>query len=313
MEMHQVRYFLAASKRLNFTKAAEECGVSAPSLIRGIKLLELEFGGPLFNRERSATHLSELGRIALPHLEQVHQQSLDAKRKAQEFLSLKDATLKLGIMCTVTPSQFVPLVTGFRQGYPNVVLQIIDDNARRLESTLLAGELEAAIYCLPGRPPHERTHVMPLFKEQMVIAISSGHFLSSKNRIKAADLNGEPYLDRINCEFTGYADEVFAERAIEGPTVYQSERDDWILAMIAAGMGYGFMPRSTADYPGVVFRPIVEPEFWRTVNLVTVRGRRHSPVIGALVREVMRAKWQGQKALTLQDTERRDGLDEAAD
>lgn len=300
MEMHQVRYFLAAAKHLNFTKAAQECSVSAPSLIRAIKLLELEFGGPLFNRERSRTHLTELGRIALPHLEQVLQESLDAKRKARDYLDLKEATLKLGIMCTIAPSQFVELVTGFRERYRNVVLRIIDANARQLQTALLAGDLEAAIYCLPGETPHERTHVMPLFREQMVIAVCRSHALAMKKVIAAAHLNGEPYLDRINCEFSGYADRIFAERLIDGPTVYQSERDDWILAMVAAGMGYGFLPRSSAEYPGVVFRPLTEPEFWRTVNLVTVRGRRHSPAVGALVREVMRTKWQGQPPLALQ-------------
>ena len=300
MEMHQVRYFLAAAKHLNFTKAAQECSVSAPSLIRAIKLLELEFGGPLFNRERSRTHLTELGRIALPHLEQVLQESLDAKRKARDYLDLKEATLKLGIMCTIAPSQFVELVTGFRERYRNVILRIIDANARQLQTALLAGDLEAAIYCLPGETPHERTHVMPLFREQMVIAVCRSHALAMKKVIAAAHLNGEAYLDRINCEFSGYADRIFAERLIDGPTVYQSERDDWILAMVAAGMGYSFLPRSSAEYPGVVFRPLTEPEFWRTVNLVTVRGRRHSPAAGALVREVMRTKWQGQPPLALQ-------------
>src|SRR5262245_10289824 len=98
MEMHQVRYFLASAKHLNFTRAAQECNVSAPALLRAIKLLELEFGGPLFNRERSRTHLSELGRIALPHLEQLQQEALDAKRKARDLLNLREGTLKLGIM-----------------------------------------------------------------------------------------------------------------------------------------------------------------------------------------------------------------------
>ena len=308
MEMHQVRYFLAASRHLNFTKAAEECNVSGPSLIKAIKLLEMEFGGPLFNRERSRTHLTELGRIALPHLEQVLQESLDAKRKAHDFIHLKEATLKLGIMCTIAPSQFVELIASFRALYPNVVLQIIDANARQLQLALLAGDLEAAIYCLPGEPAHERTHVMPLFKEQMVIAVCRSHMLSRKKIIKCTDLNGEAYLDRINCEFTGYADRLFSERSIDGPTVYQSERDDWILAMIAAGMGYGFMPRSSALYPGVIYRPLTEPEFWRTVNLVTVRGRRHSPAMGALVREVVRTKWQGHQSLAADAA--RAGIDE---
>src|SRR5438874_2288146 len=45
MEMHQVRYFLATVGELNFTKAAEKCNVSQPSLTRAIKQLEGELGG----------------------------------------------------------------------------------------------------------------------------------------------------------------------------------------------------------------------------------------------------------------------------
>jgi hypothetical protein len=43
--------------------------------------------------------------------------------------------------------------------------------------------------------------------------------------------------------------------------------------------------------------PIIEPEFWREVSLVSVRGRPHSPAVGALVREAMSKKWFGAKAL----------------
>jgi DNA-binding MarR family transcriptional regulator len=44
MEMHQVRYFLALSEMLNFTKAAERCKVAQPSLTRAIQFLEIELG-----------------------------------------------------------------------------------------------------------------------------------------------------------------------------------------------------------------------------------------------------------------------------
>jgi hypothetical protein len=50
-------------------------------------------------------------------------------------------------------------------------------------------------------------------------------------------------------------------------------------------------------HPGVVVLPIVEPEFWRQVNLVSIRGRRHSPAVGAIVREAMQKKWFGQSAM----------------
>jgi hypothetical protein len=47
-------------------------------------------------------------------------------------------------------------------------------------------------------------------------------------------------------------------------------------------------------------RPLIEPEIWREVALVTVRGRPHSPTVGALVREAMRMTRIGQPALAVQ-------------
>jgi DNA-binding transcriptional LysR family regulator len=44
MEMHQVRYFLAVAKHLNFLRAADECNVAQPSLSRAIQQLEGELG-----------------------------------------------------------------------------------------------------------------------------------------------------------------------------------------------------------------------------------------------------------------------------
>jgi Bacterial regulatory helix-turn-helix protein, lysR family len=110
MEMHQIRYFLAVADELNFTRAAERCNVAQPSLTRAIKLLEDEFGGPLFHRERANTHLSELGRMVRPHLEQIAEDSLEAKRLAQEFAKLRKTKLKLGVMCTIAPNQLVELL-----------------------------------------------------------------------------------------------------------------------------------------------------------------------------------------------------------
>ena len=64
MEMHQVRYFLAVARALNFTRAAEECNVAQPSLTRAIRQLEGELGGDLFRRERPHAQMTELGLAA---------------------------------------------------------------------------------------------------------------------------------------------------------------------------------------------------------------------------------------------------------
>jgi DNA-binding transcriptional LysR family regulator len=293
MEMHQIRYFLAVCEELNFTRAAERCHVAQPSLTRAVKLLEDELGGPLFHRERANTHLTELGRMVRPHLEEVYDRAQQAKREALDFTKLKRTTLRIGIMCTIAPNQLVELLTAVQARHPGVELHIVDAAAPQLEERLVKGELEVAIYCRPNRDGDERLHRIPLFREQMMIAVAPQHRLAGQNMVRARDLDGERYVNRANCEFTGVAGPIWREHGATCSLVYRSERDDWVLAMVAAGLGFGFMPECGITHPGVVARPLIDPEFWREVNLVTVRGRPHSPAVGAFVREAMRARWPG--------------------
>ena len=93
MEMQEIRYFLAMSRTLNFTKAAEECHVSQPALTRAIRKMEDELGGLLFSREPNNTHMTELGRLIEPHLTEIMAQAGEAKQTATRFLKLEGASL----------------------------------------------------------------------------------------------------------------------------------------------------------------------------------------------------------------------------
>jgi DNA-binding transcriptional LysR family regulator len=85
MEMHQIRYFLAAARTLNFTRAAEACKVSQPSLTTAIKKLEVHLGSPLFRREGNHLHLSEFGRRMQPNLARILEQTEVAERSLRVF------------------------------------------------------------------------------------------------------------------------------------------------------------------------------------------------------------------------------------
>jgi LysR family hydrogen peroxide-inducible transcriptional activator len=300
MEMHQVRYFLALCEELNFTRAAERCHVAQPSLTRAIKQLEEELGGALFHRERANTHLSELGRTLKPYLEQVYRRAEEAKREAHEFLRLQKTPLRLGLMCTIAPTYLLDLVAAVHMRHPGIELQIIDAAATQLQEALIGGRIDVAIYALPSLETDERLHRLALYREQFKIVLDPRHRLAAQAAVRVADLGGERYLCRVNCEMGPAADAIFDAQGIAGPTVYQSERDDWILAMTAAGLGYAFMPALSVDHPGVTALPLVEPEIWREIALVTVRGRPHSPGVGALVQEAMRLPWVGKPAIALE-------------
>ena len=297
MEMHQVRYFLSLAEELNFSRAASKCNVSQPAFSRAIKALEEELGGLLFHREGRFTHLSELGQMVKPHLDHVFRESNEAKQRAKDFAGLKKMVLKLGVMTTIAPDQFIDLIAAIRTRHPEIEVQSLDANSQDLEARLLEGGIEVAIYALPGREPEERTHVIPLFREQMVMAVHPGHRLAGEPAVRVKEMNGESYIHRNHCEFAGFADGILREQGVTVKPAYWSDSDDWTLAMVAAGLGFGFLPKNSVNRIGVVALPIVEPEFWRQVNLVTVRGRPHSPAVGALVRETMRKKWFGSPAM----------------
>src|SRR6266478_8055313 len=101
MEMHQVRYVLAAVGELNFTKAADKCNVSQPSLTRAIKQLEGELGGDLFRRERPQAQLTELGHRMLPLLKQCYESALGARSLASAIKSGELGTLRLALSRTI--------------------------------------------------------------------------------------------------------------------------------------------------------------------------------------------------------------------
>lgn len=81
MELNQIRYMLALCDELNFTRAAERCGVSQPSLTNGIRSLEEALGGALFERKPSV-RLLPLGVAMRPHFETVIRELAKAERKA---------------------------------------------------------------------------------------------------------------------------------------------------------------------------------------------------------------------------------------
>jgi len=298
MELHQIRYFLAVAGELNFSRAAEKCDVSQPALSRAIIQLEEEFGGLLFHRERRLTNLSSLGRLVKPYLEQVWGDSGEALRTAKTYAGAGLRTsLNIGIMTTIAPNQFTDLIVAIRQAHPAVELQLSDANAKELEVKLVGGELDAAVCAFPGKEPDERMQVIPLFREQMMIVVHPSHRLASQPFVRVEDLDGESYIHRNHCEFAGYADGILREKGVTVSPTYFSDNEDWTLAMIAAGLGFGFMPIHSVNHEGVVAIPIVEPEFWRVVNLVTLTQETYSPALGALVQETMRKPWFGEKAI----------------
>ena len=294
MEMHQIRYFLAVSETLNFTRAAEQCNVAQPSLTRAIQKLEDELGGPLFRRERGHTGLTNLGQVLKPYFEQTLAMAEAAKREAKGFRRLTRAPLALGVMCTIGPARLVPIINRLGTKIPGLDLKLREAPGRQLLDLLLAGEIDAAVIGLPEYPA--KIHAEHLFRERYVVAFPPGHRFEAMNAVPVAEMEGENYLSRLNCEYDDHFRREVGNQTVAVNIRFQSEREDWIQAMILAGMGCSFIPEQMPLFPSLRTRILIEPEIWRAVSLATVRGRRHSPALDLLVRLVKANDWDSGAA-----------------
>ncbi len=290
MEMHQIRYFLAVAETLNFTKAAEQCNVTQPALSRAIQQLEAEVGGLLLRRERTLTHLTDLGRLMRPYLAQILRQAEEAKQQAKGFLTLDKAELRLGVLNSIGPLNFTSFLGSFHHRHPGVRLVITEGSPARLIELLHQGELEVAIMAQPVEYP-ERFDTEPLYSERFMVAFPPGHRFAALDGIRPADMHQQSYVRRLSCEYRAYIGETLKKNGATIEITYQSEREDWVQTMIMAGLGVTSMPEYSPVLPGLMTRPYVEPEIVRTVSLVTVAGRRHSPALATFVKSVNTFDW----------------------
>jgi DNA-binding transcriptional LysR family regulator len=295
MQFQEVRYFLALCDTLNFTRAAEVCNVSQPALTRAIKSLEDKLGGgALIHRERGNTHVTPFGNLMRPYFETVVSQLEEAQKRAKSYTQLAATSLSIGLMCTIGPSRFVDLFRNFTHRFNSIDIRLMDGPQHMVEEKLVAGEIDLGIWAQPG-PIDDRLHAIPLFDERFVIALSPDDPLTMKDVVRLRDLNDHRYLRRTNCEYYDYMETIQVEYgAGDGPEPFCSDRDDWIQNMVLAGLGYTFVPEFSVALPNLVVRPLIEPEVTRRIHLVTVRGRPHSPAVGAFVHATRRHPWTGR-------------------
>ena len=282
MDLNQIRCFLAVAECLNFTKAAETCGVSQPTMSRAIKSLEEELGAELIRRERGMTHLTELGRIVRPGLERALAMTEAVKVEAQDFSSMSAATLKLGVMCTIGPSRLIPIISHLTMNVPQLNIELLEAAGSSILDSLINGEIDVALVGMPKYP--EPISIAPLYHERYVVVFPTGHRFEGMMSVPVTELHDERYVERLNCEYIAHFSEVSGPFVVNLDVRYKSEHEDWIQAMISAGMGCACMPEFMFILPELLRRPLVEPEVRRTISIATMPGRRQSPAIDLFVR-----------------------------
>ena len=275
MELHQVRYFLALSRTLNFTRAAEACNVTQPALTRAIQRLEDELGGPLLYRERSLTQLTHLGRAMLPHLEAMWRAAEMAGETARNA-HRKLAALRVGLAEGLSAALIAASLAELAGRFAGLALQLFSCAQKPLVDSLLLGETDAALLIDDNDLP-ERLDRWHLLHEGCRVVFPPEHVFEREASIGLPALAGETVV-----RGEGWGD---AWNRLSGASPrLQAASWDQVQHLVAAGLGVGLVPRHVAVLPGLVARPVPDAGNLRAIVLAAVNGRMYSPALDGFLK-----------------------------
>lgn len=290
MEMQQVRYFLAVAQLLNFTRAADACNVTQPSLTRAIKQLEAELGGDLSRRERPAAQLTELGLRMHPLLKQCYQAAVGARQLASSFKSGEIGALRIALTHSVDLSFLIPHLDQIKRLFNRLEFRFLRGNSREVAEFLKRGEAELGI-AAEIDAEWDRLDTWPLFDERFQLVVNRRHPLADRKEIAIEELQSEQLLSRNYCEHAERLNASLRDRGIDVDHSHgiSSERD--LIELIEADIGVALIPRSVSTPETLKRTDIGGLDFRRTVRLYGVAGRERTAVASAVMRMLRGADW----------------------
>lgn len=187
MTITQLNYVLAIAEHKNFTKAAEKCFVTQPTLSTQIQKLEEELEVLIFDRSKKPIELTDVGRKIVHQAKNIVNESDRIQDIVDQQKGFIGGEFKIGIIPTVMPTLLPMFLKSFIKKYPKVKLSIEELTTEEIISRITDGHLDAAIASTPLENPTLKERV--IFYEPFVAYITEEHRLFGKKKIEVDDLD----------------------------------------------------------------------------------------------------------------------------
>lgn len=283
MELQQLRYFAKAAELSNFSRAAEACMVSQPSLSQQIIKLEHELGKPLFERLGRQVRLTDAGRLLKERVDQVMAILDDAKSRICD--DPNSGRLTIAAIPSIAPYYLPGVLEGFRRVAPQVQLEVVEDITQVSLRRLSDGEVDLAILALPIN--HNALHLEPLFTEELLVVMPMSHPLASKARLTIKDLTDEPFLLLNDSHCLTHNALSFCERKNFQPLITSRiSQLTTLQELVGLGQGISLIPRMARDLdisPTRVYRSLSGEKPTRSIVLAWHKQRFQSRVFQRFV------------------------------
>lgn len=192
MTITQLTYVLAVSEHQNFTKAAEKCFVTQPTLSMQIQKLEDELDIQIFDRSKKPIELTKVGEKLVSQAKNIVNEASRLKDIVDQEKGFIGGEFKLGIIPTVMPTLLPMFMKAFINKYPKVNLKIEELTTDEIITRIIEGHLDAAIVATPLE--HEKIKERVLYYEPFVGYVPESNKLFEKEKLKVNELEIENML-----------------------------------------------------------------------------------------------------------------------
>lgn len=298
MNLRALQYLVTLAELKHFSRAAEACFVSQPTLSTQIQKLEQELGVQLLERSPRKLMLTPIGEDIVARARNIIAEVAAMKQQARMSLDPGSASLRLGIFPTLAPYLLPHVVPVIRQHYPQLSLQLFEEKTDNIIRLLGEGKLDAGLLALPV--DDQRLDHIELFTEPFVLVTPIDHELAHHDSVTIADLQDHSLLllEEGHC-LRDQALEVCKLGGVTERLDFHATSMETLRQMVAAGTCITLMPNMAVQPPvppnrDIKVIPFTEPApsrsialFWRKSSALADFLRELAPLFAQLDKQLL--------------------------
>ncbi|MBI6528288.1 LysR family transcriptional regulator [Proteus vulgaris] len=244
MDTRLLNAFVVLAETEHFGEASSRLCISQPALTKQIKTLESQLGITLFQRGRQGAKLTLEGQYLLNQCQSVLREVRLLEKQARQLIEPQKIELYAGFGLS-SLSFITPLLAKIKQDHPDITVHIDDMPSNIMEDKLLLGELDLAFSRLPISEPLKG---LQLAQERLMLAVPIQNitvlevddnplrYFETLGLIQLVPEKGKKLYQQIH-DFLKY-------HQIKPRVLQQSQDIQTQLALVAAGLGVAFVPKS---------------------------------------------------------------------
>lgn len=250
MDLKQLEYIIKIAEENNITRAAEKLFITQSALNQQLLRLEKELEAPLFHRERNNWSLTEAGTVYIENAHKILNIKKDTYNRIHDITSSQKGTLSVGFTSGRGIAMFTSVYPSFHQHYPEIVVEPLEMNVKKLQEKISAGTLDIAFLTL-GPKNFTSDHYITIYSEEILLMIPKGHPLGTM-----AAPEGEPFaeLDISNLRYEPFVlmnrdstlrpiiDDIFQEAGVLPNVLFETTNNATVLTMIQTNLCCGLIP-----------------------------------------------------------------------